>query len=326
MGTGANRRYSFSVMSVPQAKPRLAARNAPDLPGVYFFYGDNRQILYIGKAISLRKRLLQHFPAIDRVSSRPSRQQVAAAATETACWIVTESELHALVLEDEPIKRHIPITNKQYKKFLLQEYIGLADSNPPHLFSFAAKGPVPDKVIQCYGPFSDEYVIKEVLEIGRRYCGLDDGGFYLDSEHPGSEVFLAFLAASDDRIFECIKSAMKKFASCNQFELAAKARDHLVFCEKYLSRQRFFRKFRGSYLAVQCRDGGGQTWLFLHGKLIIYRAELISLDELHLQPRTSESGELEADWMLFDRAKVVRSWLNKNRASCEYWFEPDRAN
>ena len=104
-------------MSLPKARQRLVAGSAPDLPGVYFFYGENKQILYIGKAINVRKRLLQHFPALERVTSRPSRQQVAAAASETVCWIVTESELHALVLEDELIKRHLPITNKQYKKY-----------------------------------------------------------------------------------------------------------------------------------------------------------------------------------------------------------------
>ena len=313
-------------MSLPKARQRLVAGSAPDLPGVYFFYGENKQILYIGKAINVRKRLLQHFPALERVTSRPSRQQVAAAASETVCWIVTESELHALVLEDELIKRHLPITNKQYKKFLLQEYIGLADSNPPYLFSFAAKGPVPDKAVDSFGPFSDEYVIKDVLDIGRRYCGIDTDGGLRGAKIPEFEVFLAFLAASDDRIFDFIETSMKEFASSNQFELAAKARDHLIFCEKYLSRQRFFQKFRDGCLAIQCRHSRGQTWLFLHGKLIMYRADLVSQDELLKAIRSRTSENVDPDWMLYDRATVVRSWINKNRASCDYWFEPDRVN
>lgn len=329
MREGKPQWYSI-LMTSHIAHPRAAVTIAPERPGVYFFYSADRQNLYIGKAINLRNRLKQHFPAEEKPRKRPSRQHVAAASTVWVSWIVTESELHALVLEDKLIKNHSPIANKRQKKFLLQEYIGILESR--RYISFGANEPVPKNVAEYYGPFSDRYFVNELLEIGKRFFGIDSGRseamFEIAGVDHGDLDFRSFLAAEDTKFMEHLNTKMRLYASARQFELAANVRDTLDFCEKFIKRQRFRHQFRTGCLAIQNINGSNQTWLFTKGRLSYHSPEILSRGAIKQfffsgQPHDKLN---EPDWALFDRAQVVQSWLTKNRAICTYWFEDTLKN
>lgn len=104
-----------SQLQRPSLPPKLPAdqlANIPERPGVYRFYGDNDALLYVGKSISLRKRVLSHFRS-DMHSSKAQkmlRQLRRIEVTETA------GELGALLLESEQIKALSPLYNRQLRR------------------------------------------------------------------------------------------------------------------------------------------------------------------------------------------------------------------
>jgi len=306
---------------------------SPHLPGEHSFYSSDRQLLYIGKAVDLKKRLRQHFPTEGKTQKRPTRQQIAAASSSLISWIVTESELHALVLEDELIKAFLPITNKRQKKFLLQEYIGVTDNKKRSYISCSVDTPLPSDVMEHFGPFSDSFVVDDLFEIGNRYFGIRRNGFCLGDLMPETKAdhqtgtFPSFLRGENEEILKHQQWLMEALAARREFERAGKVRDDLEFCRRFLKRQRFNQRFRHECLAIVSIDGAEQTWFFSHGKLILHTRGALAHGTVarnavasYLESELVEEQNREPDWVLFDRGQVVFSWLYKNRELCDYWF------
>lgn len=84
----------------------------PDKPGVYYMYGTERKPIYIGKAKSLKKRVISHFTS----SGSTRRKQLFQRQVHRLEYQETDSEYHALLLEDAEIKRHWPIYNRSQKE------------------------------------------------------------------------------------------------------------------------------------------------------------------------------------------------------------------
>ena len=165
--------------------------------------------------------------------------------------------------------------------------------------------------------------------MGNRYFGISCGqseaiqGMTDYSNQAGD--FRSFLAGKDTRAMDRLEALMKSYASSRQFELAAKARDALEFCEIFMRRQSFHLQFRNSCLAIQGRDSR-QTWLFIKGRLSLHTPAIMKHGaiKLHFLSESLKPYECEADWRILDRAQVVQSWLYKNRGTCTHWFEPCR--
>ncbi len=116
---------------------------APDLPGVYLYRGSPGDVLYVGKALSLRKRLANYLPAAagaegGRVGAKEREMVSRAAALE---WIVTTNEVEALLLEHNLIKQHRPPFNirlrddKSYPYIMVtmeDEYPRVVFTRQPH--------------------------------------------------------------------------------------------------------------------------------------------------------------------------------------------------
>ncbi|MBT3274468.1 MAG: GIY-YIG nuclease family protein [Spirochaetales bacterium] len=286
-----------------------AIAEAPRAPGVYLFYSDVHLLLYVGKAIDLRRRLRQHFPVKNTVSPRPTRQQTAAASTSWVSWVLCESELHALVLEDKIIKDHLPITNKKQKKFLLQQYITLEPADKGRFTSGDISSIPHKKGTEIFGPFSDRFAVKNIFEIAAGYFGISGmvpGITFLPAGGPteGAQNFRNFLIGSDDLIMEIIEERMKRSAEERRFEEAAKHRETLAFCSRFLDRQRFIRQFADNDLEI---SGESNRWVFHRGAF---------LDNEDPDYFASSSRP----WLLFDRALVVLIWLGKNQSRYRYRF------
>lgn len=86
--------------------------NLPENPGVYIFYGENESILYIGKSINLRDRVLSHF-SNDHLSLTDMKISQQVTSIET---IETAGELGALLLESTLIKKHQPLFNRMLRE------------------------------------------------------------------------------------------------------------------------------------------------------------------------------------------------------------------
>ena len=102
-------------------------KTVPDAPGVYFFYGKEGNVIYVGKAKSLRKRLTSHLKATD--PSDKSYRIVRAAADFD--FILVRNEREALALEAELIKKHFPKFNVLMKDDKTYPYLLLTQEDYP---------------------------------------------------------------------------------------------------------------------------------------------------------------------------------------------------
>jgi DNA polymerase-3 subunit epsilon len=98
--------------AVPAGLPEGALDDIPDTPGVYRFYGDNGVILYVGKSISLRSRVLAHFSG----DHRDSRDMKIAQQVKRVDWIQTPGELGALIEEARLVKSLAPVYNRRLRR------------------------------------------------------------------------------------------------------------------------------------------------------------------------------------------------------------------
>jgi excinuclease ABC subunit C len=223
-------------------------KKLPHHPGVYIMRDDKDTILYVGKAIDLHNRVRSYFrdrigrgPGIDKMVSLVSRFET----------ILTDSELEALVLENNLIKEHSPKYNTLLKDDKTYPFIKvtLGEEYPRILFSREMKK---DKS-KYFGPYSSAGAVKDTIElltklyqirncnrslpkdIGKerpclnyhiKQCLAPCQG-YVDKDTYRKQVFeaLEFLGGRYEKILKSLDDQMKEAAQTMKFEEAAKFRD-----------------------------------------------------------------------------------------------------
>ncbi len=142
-------------------------KKLPKNPGVYIMRDENDTIMYVGKAINLHNRVRSYFrsnigrgPQIDMMVRQIARFE----------YIVTDSELEALVLENNLIKEHCPRYNTMLKDDKTYPYIKVTVSEdyPRILFSRLMKK---DKS-RYFGPFTSAAAVKDTIELINKLYGL----------------------------------------------------------------------------------------------------------------------------------------------------------
>lgn len=135
-------------------------KKLPNSPGVYIMHDVNDTIIYVGKAVNLHNRVRSYFrkivgrgPQIDRMVEQIDHFE----------YIVTDSELEALVLENNLIKEHSPKYNTMLKDDKTYPYIKVtvSESYPRILFSRQMKK---DKS-RYFGPFTSAAAVKDTIEL-----------------------------------------------------------------------------------------------------------------------------------------------------------------
>ncbi len=137
-------------------------KKLPDRPGVYIMHGAKDEILYVGKAVVLKNRVRQYFqagyhrsPKIERMVSQVTRFE----------YIVTDSEMEALVLECNLIKEHRPKYNTMLKDDKGYPYIRVTEETYPRIvFSHQMH----KDHSRYFGPFTNAGAVKETLDLLHR--------------------------------------------------------------------------------------------------------------------------------------------------------------
>jgi excinuclease ABC subunit C len=310
--------------------PRLAGlageirRRVPEGPGVYRFLGDREAILYIGKAINLRRRMLGHL----RVTSTPDEPRHSRLVFEIRDFDYesTESELLALLREDELIKTTRPPFNVRQNEYLEYRYLELTGEECPRLRMCDHAGDFAGR--QIFGPYRDRFLVESVLrlvheQLGLRSCAdprprgpcleFDLGhcvGPCRSEVTPGDyrrtvERCVAFLAGEVSEVAGGLQQAMERAAAKLEFEKAQALKERLQFCHRLGERQRFLAAFRERELVIVESGDPGRTYLFRRGQLATHGL----------------SGAADADpRFLLDRASVVHGWLRRNAGRCAHRF------
>lgn len=152
-------------------KEDLAKKKLPDAPGVYFFLGTKKQILYIGKATSLRSRVRSYF-SNDIKEKRSEIIAKMVSEAKTVEYTETDSVLEALILETNLIRTHKPLYNSRSKDDKSYNHLIITNEEFPRVLVVRGKD-LTEQFTEAdikyqFGPFPTASLFREALKIVRR--------------------------------------------------------------------------------------------------------------------------------------------------------------
>ena len=141
----------------------------PDHPGVYIFRGPKREILYIGKATSLKSRVASYFRR-DLIATRGPILVGMVEAAKSVDHVETDSVLEALILEAHLIKKHQPPFNTKEKDNKSFNYVVITKEEFPRVITTRGRELEMDtsNIKYSFGPFPQGSVLREALNIVRK--------------------------------------------------------------------------------------------------------------------------------------------------------------
>ncbi len=135
-------------------------KKLPGKPGVYIMHDSKDAIIYVGKAVSLKNRVRSYFRASTKKTPKIQKMVSLIARFE---YIVTDSELEALVLENNLIKEHSPKYNTMLKDDKTYPYIKVTISEPFPRILFARQ--MKKDRSKYFGPYTSAAAVKDTIEL-----------------------------------------------------------------------------------------------------------------------------------------------------------------
>lgn len=228
--------------------------NVPDEPGVYRFFNEKDEVIYVGKARSLKNRISSYFQK--NVGEKTYRMIHAANRVD---WTLVRSEVEALQLEFTWIKEENPAFNVQFKDDKSYPYLALTmdEKYPRLLITRRAK----QKGVAYFGPFTHAWALRSTFDVllklfpvrscsnsnferaqrAKRPCLLGDIGKcaapcvdrITESDHRGLAKRLGdFISDGSADITQALRDQMSEAARAEEFERAGKLRDQLDALER----------------------------------------------------------------------------------------------
>ena len=287
-------------------------KKLPTEPGVYLMHDEKDEIIYVGKAINLRNRVRQYFQSSRGKSPKIQKMVTLISRFE---YIVTDSELEALVLECNLIKEHQPKYNTMLKDDKTYPYIKVtvAEDFPRVLFTRQMKR---DKS-KYFGPYTSAGSVKDTLDLIHRLyhirtcnrslprdigkerpclnyhikqCDAPCQGYISKEEYAKSiESVMSFLNGHYDTILSQLEEKMKDAAAKLDFETAG-AYKELLFSVRDVAQKQKITDFEGddrdviSY-ALKGTDAVVQVFFIRGGKLI-------GRDNFHVNVAEGDDGSV----------------------------------
>ncbi|MBR3329081.1 GIY-YIG nuclease family protein [Candidatus Saccharibacteria bacterium] len=214
----------------------------PVVPGVYFHKNKAGEIIYVGKAAVLKNRVRQYF----QKSKKDAKTAALVAEIEDTDWIVVDTEMDALFLESEMIKRYLPKWNILLRDDKTVSYVRISMNEEVPDISFT-RNPIDDKATYI-GPFYGKSAIEKAVRILRRIFPYYDkpytGRKTLNTDlglTPGIEIgkttpqnykknlrkFIRYLEGDREKLLKELEKTMHREAEKGNYELAAEARNQL---------------------------------------------------------------------------------------------------
>lgn len=172
-------------------KTDIDFKKIPDNPGVYRFAGARGEILYIGKATSLRDRVRSYFASDIAEIRSPLIAKIVADAAKVE-WEETDSVLEALILEAKRIKQHTPPGNTDQKDNKSFAYLVVTNEPLPRFLIVRERELStefsPKLIKHLYGPFMSAAQLREALKIVRKIFPFFDTPFRVDGKLTPSQA------------------------------------------------------------------------------------------------------------------------------------------
>ena len=168
----------FEATHLPAQLPADLADDLPDGAGVYRFFGEDDALLYIGKSVSLRTRILAHFAA----DHADSKQHRLARQVRRVDWLETAGELGALLRESNWVKTQHPLHNRRLKQNTDIVTVRLPENADGRVEFAPIEAVPPEQLPQAFGLFRSRKDAQRALtEIARSHhlclkvLGVEDG-------------------------------------------------------------------------------------------------------------------------------------------------------
>lgn len=223
-------------------------KKLPEQPGVYLMHAEDDEIIYVGKAINLKRRVSSYFR---KVNNRGPKIEKMITLIHYFEYIVTDSELEALVLENNLIKEHRPKYNTMLKDDKSYPFmkVTVQEDFPRVLMTRQMKR----DGAKYFGPYTSGGAVKDTIELVKRLYGIrtcnkslpkETGKGrpclyyqmkqcagpcqgYISKEEYGERInrLLAFLNGDYKKVLRELEDKMKERAAEYEFEEAAEYRD-----------------------------------------------------------------------------------------------------
>lgn len=245
--------YTIGVNEVLQEK----LKQLPKDPGVYFHKDAAGKIIYVGKAAVLRNRVRQYF---QNSRARDPKTEALVAEIADTDWMVVESELEALFLEAEMVRRYMPQYNILLRDDKSMTYIRIDyDSEYPTVTT--TRRPLDDGA-KYFGPYLSTAGVRKALKYLRRIFpfavsrtigqkraslyyhigldpGLEEGRTTLELYRSNLRRLISVIEGKRTSIIRELERDMKRLARASEFEQAARVRNQL-FALQNLGKQVIF--------------------------------------------------------------------------------------
>ena len=214
-------------------------KKLPGKPGVYLMHDERDAIIYVGKAISLKNRVRQYFQ-----SSRNKGAKIEQMVTHISRfeYIVTDSELEALVLECNLIKEHRPKYNTMLMDDKSYPFIKVT-VNEPFPRVMLARQMKKDKA-KYFGPYTSAGAVKDTIELIRKLyhihqCQAPCQGYISQEEYRKSiDEVVRFLNGHYDLVLKELEEKMMAASDSLEFEKAIEYRELLTSVQKVAQKQK----------------------------------------------------------------------------------------
>ncbi len=249
----------------------------PAQPGCYLYYDKDGEIIYVGKAKNLKRRVYSYF----HKQHESVKTNVLVSQIEKLEYIITDSEVEALILESHLIKKHKPRYNILLKDDKKYPYFLITDEDFPRIQVVRKKNLNPDKG-RFYGPYTDVGAMYSTLDFLKKLFPLKQCKTPKFSNRPCLYYHIGkclapcqgkvtpeeyqklihqvelFLSGKQSELLKQIQAQMQKYSEAEQFEKAAKMRDSYLDLQKTLERQKVVyenTKLNEDIIALLYEDG-----------------------------------------------------------------------
>lgn len=337
------------MVAIPESIQKILA-TLPAKPGCYLMKDSQGKIIYVGKAINLRNRIRSYYH-----SGGDGREKIAQMVTEIANidWIVVSSELEALILEMNLIKKHLPRYNVRLKDDKRFPYIKVHWADPFPKVTITRL--MEQDGSRYFGPYTSVWAVHQTLDLLRRIFQYRSCDRVITGRDPRACLYYdiklctapcigkidqaayreilddlcKFLEGRSEPILERLKNLMRIQSEAMNYEKAAAIRDQILAIEKVVERQKVVssRDMDSDVIALARSNGQAcvQVFFIRSGKLIgreyfimegTNQEETSSLLSQFMEQYYDQSSFIPKEVLLpqeVEEAHIIQQWLCQRR-------------
>lgn len=283
-------------------------KKLPDKPGVYLHKDKLGQVIYVGKAISLKNRVRQYFQSSKNM---PPKVRAMVSHIEEFEYITTNTEMEALILENNLIKKYMPQYNVLLRDDKTFPYIKVTVKEDfPRILKTR-------KVLRdgakYFGPYTDAGAVNQIIELlndvyslkrcssqqfpaGFKPClnyhiqqcqGVCNGGISKEEYGQAIEEVISFLNGKNKQVVDHLTEQMKEASVELNFEKAATYRDYIAAIKAISEKQRVVLLSSGDMDIILASRGKSDAHIIM---FFIRQGKLSGRETYHLQAMEEDSS------------------------------------